>query len=293
MKPAPFEYAAPNTLEEVIDLLGELADEEPKVIAGGQSLVPMMNLRLVRPTHIIDLNRVEELRGTSVADSEVRIGAITSHVDIEDARELDDVLPLLRVVASNIGYRQIRYRGTVGGSCCHADPAAEWPMATRALDAHFDVAGPDGTRTIAAEDFYVTVFTPAVEPTEVLTAVRIAVPSRPWGWGFSEFARKMGDFAVVAATAVVEGAEGTVVRARLAIAGAALTPLRSPAAEQLLVGTVLGDESAVARAADAAADEVEPPSDVHGSAAFRRELVRIESRRALSQAMERTKEARS
>lgn len=285
MKPAPFEYAAPGTVAEAVTLLGELSDEEPKVLAGGQSLVPMMNLRLARPTHLVDINRVGGLHGISVVEGEVRIGALTRHSDIEDSGELNGVLPLLPAMASHIGYRQIRYRGTIGGSCCHADPVGEWPMATRALDARFDVSGPDGARTIDADDFYVTIFTPAVEPDEILTAVRIPVPAPPWGWGFSEFARKAGDFAVVAATAVIEAVDGSVATARLAIAGAGSTPLRSPGAEGVLAGAALDDGSAVARAADAAADEVEPPSDHHGSAAFRRELVRVEARRALGQAM--------
>ncbi len=291
MKPAPFEYFAPTTVDRAVGLLDQLRDEDVKLLAGGQSLVPMMNLRLARPTHIVDLNRVDGLDGIGIDDGHVVIGALARHADIEDSAELAEALPLLPHASGHIGYRQIRHRGTLVGSCCHADPVGEWPMITRLLDADFDVAGPNGERSIAGEDFFVSVFTPAVEADEVVTAVRVARPAAPWGWGFSEFARKRGDFAVVAAAAVVEGRDGVVGRARLSLAGAGTTPVRASEAEDSLTGAALDDAGAVARAAGLAARSVEP-TDLHRDGAFRRQVIEVEARRALADAMKRARSER-
>lgn len=230
MKPASFEYAAPVSIGEAVALLDELSGKEVKLLAGGQSLVPMMNLRLARPTHLIDLNRVEGLAGIEVGDGEVRVGALTRHREVERSAELRSVLPLLPVTASFIASPAIRARGTIGGSCCHADPVAEWPMVARLLDASFEVTGARGGRSVPAADFFVSVFTPALEPDELLTGIRFPLPGPSGGWGFAEFTRKVGDFAVIAAAARVEVDQGRVVTAGVAIAGAGPTPLRSPAA---------------------------------------------------------------
>ena len=285
MKPPPFEYHAPATTDEAARLLRELEDEEAKCLAGGQSLVPLMNLRLARPGHLVDLNRVDGLNGISATKDGWRIGALTRHAQIEDSAELAAGLKLLPQVASQIGYRAIRTRGTIGGALCHADPVAEWPMIARLLDVDFEVAGPDGSRHIAASDFFFTVFTPAIEPDEILTSIQIRLPKGKWTTGFSEFARKSGDYAVVAAGVFLEvDRKHGVSAARVALSGVELTPHRSEAAESALIGTDPGDGAAHERAAAAAADAVEPSGDLHGSSDFRRQLVRAELKRALSDA---------
>lgn len=284
MKPAPFEYHAPETIDDAVRLLNELADEDPKILAGGQSLVPMMNLRLARPGHVIDINRIPGLDALDHSGDEIGIGTRVRHSEVEDSDALRDILPLLPHVAAQIGYRQIRYRGTVGGSVCHADPVAEWPMIMRLLDAQFDVAGPAGGRTISANEFFVHVFTTSLEPNEMLTRLRVLLPTSRWGWGFAEFARKVDDFGVVAAAAIIEAADGAIERARIALAGAGPVPLRADDAEALLSGIALDDDKALGRAADAAAQSAQPTEDVHGSADFRTRLVTVHSGRALRQA---------
>ena len=285
MKPPPFEYHAPATTVEAARLLRDLEDDEAKCLAGGQSLVPLMNLRLARPGHLIDLNRVEGLQGITATKRGWRIGALTRHAQIEDSAELASGLKLLPQVAGQIGYRAIRTRGTIGGAICHADPVAEWPMIARLLDMEFEVSGPDGTREIAAADFFLTVFTPAIEPDEILTALEVRLPKGRWVTGFSEFARKTGDYAVVAAGVFLElDKKDGISAARVALSGVDLTPHRSEAAESALVGTDPRDATAHERVAAAAADAVEPSGDLHGSSDFRRQLVRAELQRALSDA---------
>ncbi len=286
MKPAPFEYHAPTTIDGAVRLLDELADEDPKVLAGGQSLVPLMNLRLARPGHIIDINRIPGLDGMEHHGDELIIGARVRHADVEDSDAVRQVLPLLPHVAGQIGYRQIRYRGTVGGSVCHADPAAEWPMIMLLLDAELDVVGPKGSRRIGAAEFFVDIFTTALAPNEMLTNLRVRTLGGRWGWGFAEFARKVGDFAVVAAATVVEARDGAIERARIALSGAGPVPLRAYQAEGLLSGAALDDTEARTRAADAAGEGCEPTEDVHGMAGFRKRLLKVHTERALKQACE-------
>jgi carbon-monoxide dehydrogenase medium subunit len=286
MKPPPFDYHAPQTIDDAVRLLDELSAEDPKILAGGQSLVPMMNLRLARPGHVIDINRIPGLDALEHSDDEITIGARVRHAEVEDSDAVRQALPLLPYVAGQIGYRQIRYRGTVGGSVCHADPVAEWPMIMRLLDAQLDVAGPNGPRTIPADEFFVHVFTTALAPSEMLINLRVRGPRGRWGWGFAEFARKVGDFAVVAAAAIVEASDGAIERARIALAGAGPVPLRADQAEQLLGGVALDDAQALTSAADAAAEGAQPTEDVHGTAGFRKRLVKVHTERALKQACE-------
>jgi aerobic carbon-monoxide dehydrogenase medium subunit len=291
MKPPPFEYHAPSTVEEAVRLLDELEEEDAKVLAGGQSLVPMMNLRLARPGHLIDINRIDGLDGIHRAGDEWHIGARTRHVEIEDSEALVQSLPLFPAVASQIGYRQIRCRGTVGGSLCHADPVAEWPMIMLLMGAELEVAGPSGKRRIRADDFFEHLFTTTLAANELLENVRVKEPAGRWGWGFVEFARKVGDFAVVAAGVIVEADDGAITRGRIAIAGGAPVPLRSEGAETSLAGAALDDASAIRRAAEAAAESCEPSTDVHGTAEFRRHLVRVQTERALTDACRRASQA--
>lgn len=281
MKPAPFDYHAPRSLAEATTLLAELADDDPKCIAGGQSLVPMMNLRLARPGHLVDLRHVPDLRGIHREGRSWRIGALTRHAAIEDDAQVRQDLPLLTEVAGNIGYRAVRNRGTIGGSVCHADPVAEWPMIACLLDAELEVVGPRGDRRVPAADFFVMTLESALHADEVLTHLRFTLPPDRWGWGFGEFARKVGDYAVVAAGVLLEAADGAIGHARIALAGVAGTPLRAHGAEQRLAGAALHDASALTAAAEAAASEIDPPDDLHASSVHRRQLVRTLVQRAL------------
>jgi aerobic carbon-monoxide dehydrogenase medium subunit len=284
VKPPPFEYHAPTTFEAAVSLLGELEDEDAKCLAGGQSLVPLMNLRLARPGHLVDLNRVSGGRGIERTADGWRFGALTRHADVEDSAELAAEFPLLPQVARQIAYRAIRTRGTLGGAVCHADPVAEWPMVVRMLDAELEVVGPGGARTIPASEFFYTVFTPAIEPDEILRTIHIRLPRGSWTTGFAEFARKVGDYAIVAAGVLLELDGDTVSAANVGLSGVALTPHRSEAAESALEGTEVGDAAAHRRAADAAAEAVSPSTDLHASSDFRRQLVRTQLVRALDQA---------
>jgi len=284
MKPPRFDYHAPGTVGEAVGLLGELAELDAKVIAGGPSLVPLMNLRLARPGALVDLRRIDELRGIERTADGWSLGALTSHAEVEDSAALRAGLPLAPAVAAHIGYRAIRNRGTVGGSLCHADPAAEWPLLARLLDARLDLVGPAGGRTVAAADFFESFFVTSAGEDEILRRVRITPPAQPWAWGFVEFAHTVGDFAVVAVGAVVELEDGVVARARLAAAGLAGTPVRLVAAEAELVGSDPGDAVAHGRAARAAMAEVDPSPDGSGSADYKRTLLEVHVRRALAQA---------
>lgn len=292
MKPASFDYHTPSTAHEAAMLLEEHADEDPKCLAGGQSLVPLMNFRLARPGHVIDLNGVEELKGIESTPSGFRLGALTRHAEVEDSVLLRGELPLLPDVAAMVGYRAIRTRGTFGGAMCHADPVAEWPMIARLLEARFEIVGPSGGRVTPAAEFFVSVFTPDLAPDEVLTAVTLPSLGPSDAWGFSEFARKVGDYAVVAAGVVLEMDGEVVGSARVALSGVAATPARAPRAEQQLVGADPTSEEVRRTVCNTAAEEVDPLSDHHGSSAFRRQLVRAELGRALAQAARNHEEAR-
>ncbi len=293
MKPARFAYAAPDSLEGVLDVLDRFGDEA-KVLSGGQSLVPMMNFRLARPEVIVDIGRVGGLDGMSVVNGSLTVGARVIHARLEapvaamaDGRTepLGGVLgSLLPEVARFVGHLPIRARGTFGGSIAHADPAAEWCILARTLDAEMVALRRGGERVIAAADFFETVFTTALEPEELLAAVRLPILGDDWRAGFCEFSRRAGDFAVVAAMTAVrlDRATGAISEARIGVGGVAGVPVRLPAAEATLVGEVPG-AGLHAAAAEVAAGEVDPSGDLHGSAAYRRDLVRAMVARALAQ----------
>src|SRR5579884_304832 len=285
MKPAPFEYFAPRSVAETLDLLARYGDEA-KILAGGQSLVPLMNFRLARPAYLIDINRVAELDYVRPIDGGLALGAITRHYVLEEHPEIAARCPLLPRIASLIGHVQIRHRGTVGGSLAHADPVAELPLAATLLDAEIVVRGPNGERVLRPSEFFVHYLLTSLEPTELLTEVRFPALPAGAGWGVQELCRRHGDFALVAAAAVLEVEDGVCRRARVAVAGAAPTPRRSPGAEAALVGQPLGPE-AFAAAAEAAFAEAEPDSDIHASADYRRKMVRVFVRRALEEAASR------
>jgi len=293
MKPAPFRYARADSLADAIALLAA-APGENKVLAGGQSLVPMLNMRLVRPAVLVDVNGLRELAGiTPTAGGGLRIGALTRHAELAASPAVRERAPLLAEAARHVGHAAIRNQGTLGGSLAHADPAAELPAALLALDARVQVTGPGGAREIAADAFFRGLLATALEADEILTAVE--VPAQPPGWGFVEIARRPGDFALAGVAAVVHngrpltlpspprGGEGEV---RLVGFGVGDRPLRLGSAERVLAGGAL-DGATAARAGAAAGSDCDPPGDVHGSAEYRRHLATVLTERALLQAAAR------
>jgi carbon-monoxide dehydrogenase medium subunit len=269
MKPAPFEYHAPSTVADAVALLHDLGDAA-KPIAGGQSLVPMLALRLAVFDHLVDLGRVDELRGIERGDGVLRIGAMTSQASAERSADVAAAVPLLARALPLVGHFQIRNRGTVGGSIAHADPASELPAVALALDAELDVLGAAGHRTIAASDFFTGTWTTALGDDELLTAVTFPVWSGRCGFAVEELARRHGDYAVAGAVVAVEvGAEERIERCAIGLFGLGSTPERSRAAEAALVGSALGDVDGdeVGRLAMSALASV--PSDLHGSEDYR------------------------
>ena len=280
-----FEHVAPATLEEALDVLA-VHGEDAKVLAGGQSLVPLLNYRLARPRVVVDINALP-LAGVRVVGERLRIGALTRHATLEESPELARACPLLGEAAALIGNVRVRALGTLGGSLAHGDPSAELPMAMLALDARLDVAGRGGRRrTIAARDFFTGHLTTALAPDELL--VEVEVPAmRDAGWAVEELSRRAGDFAVVAVTALIRlDARGRVDDARIAFGGVGPTAVRAPGAEDLLRG---GEPTAerLARAADLARAALAPESDAFVSAAYRRLLAGVLARRALTRAVAR------
>jgi aerobic carbon-monoxide dehydrogenase medium subunit len=283
VKPAAFEYHRVDRTEDALERLAELG-EDAKVLAGGQSLVPMMNFRLVRPPALVDVMRIPDLRYVMRDGDALRIGALTRHREIELLRDGDLVsgYELLPHAARWVGHYPIRTRGTFGGSIAHADPAAEWCMLALLLDATVVVTGPGGEREIPAADFFLGFFTTALEPGELLLEVRFPRP-RPHA-ALQEFARRHGDFAIVAAAVAVDVDGDRMSDARVVVGGVDEVPLRVQAAERALDGAAPGGE-AFAEAGRAAAGAVEPSSDVHGSAEYRKELTDVLVRRALAEAI--------
>ena len=284
MKPAPFAYHAPETVADAVGLLREHGDDA-KPLAGGQSLVPLLALRLTRFAHLVDLNRIAALQGLRRDNGALEVGAMTRQATVEHSADAD-VVPLLARAVPLIGHFQIRNRGTIGGSLAHADPASELPAVALALDAELVAAGPGGVRVIPARDFFVSTWTTALDSAEVLTAVRFPVRTERGGWAIEEFARRAGDFAVTgAACALALGEDGRVERAGIALFGMGSTPLRATEAERALVGSTAGtaDTAEIGRLATAGTD---PPDDLHGSAAYRRKVGAHMTGRAVARALE-------
>jgi len=280
VKPAPFEYHAPEALSDAVALLHEFGDEA-KVLAGGQSLVPIMALRLAHFEHVVDLNRVGELRGIERHNGTVRVGAMTRQAEVQRDAAVADAVPLLARATPFIGHFQIRNRGTVGGSLSHADPAAEYPAVALALDADFEVTGSGGSRTVPASEFFVSTFMTALGTDDVLTAVQFPVWGGRCGFAVEEVARRFGDFALTGAVCAVElDGEDRVARAAIGMFGMGSTPLRARRAEAALAGSAAGDID-VDEGGLTAAAEADPPSDIHASAAYRRSVGGVVVARAL------------
>ncbi|MEB2286306.1 MAG: molybdopterin dehydrogenase [Polyangiaceae bacterium UTPRO1] len=287
MKPPIFDYATPASVAEAIALLARY-EGEAKLLSGGQSLVPLLNMRLARPAVLVDLARIAALDWVRVADGVVAIGAMTRQRTVELAPEVQERHPLLHAGLQLIAHPQNRNQGTIGGSLAHADPAAELPALAVALDASFEAAGPEGTRTVAAADFFLTYLTTALAATEILTSVRFPMLPARTGWAIQEVARRHGDFALAGVVAVVGLAlSGAISRARVVLYGVGATPVRAAAAERLLEGHVADAALLASASAQAAADLEEPLTDVHASADYRRDLARVLVGRALAEAMTR------
>lgn len=288
MKPAPFLYVAPRTLDEAISSLASLEDAKP--LAGGQSLMPMMNMRFVSPAHVVDLNRVRELSGIRLLDGRLEIGAMERQARLLEDPQVAALCPLLREGLSHVGHLQTRSRGTIGGSLCHLDPAAELPVVASALEARLVVQGPQGRREVAFADWPLAYMTPDVGPAEVL--VRISLPTlRPrQGQAFVEYARRHGDFAVACVAAVLTfDAAGLIASAAVAVGGVCATVTRLARAETLLQGQ-RPSEALFASAAREALS-LDSADDAYYSAAFRRELTQALVARALDRAHQRANAA--
>jgi aerobic carbon-monoxide dehydrogenase medium subunit len=286
VKPPRFSYEAPASVDEAVSLLTEHGPEA-KVLAGGQSLIPLLSFRLVRPSALIDLNRIASLDYVRWDGDTVRIGAVARHRALELDPRLADRCPMILEALGLVGHVAIRNRGTVAGSMAHADPAAEWPVIAAMLDAEFDVVGPDGTRTLGADDFFLGFMTSALQPDEILVEVRITLPASSASSAFREFARRHGDYAQAGAGAMIDVDGGEVRSARIGLLGLGMTPIRARAAEESIIGRPAGPE-AFRDAAEAAAEVMEPLDDVHADAVYKRDVGRVMVERALAAAHERT-----
>jgi carbon-monoxide dehydrogenase medium subunit len=265
MIPSPFDYVAAQSPEHAVELLASYG-EDAKLLAGGHSLLPMMKLRLAAPSVLIDIGKLAELAGIRAEGAELVIGAATRHADLAGSELVRAEAPLLAHAAAQVGDPQIRHRGTIGGSLAHGDPAADLPMALLALGGSVQLRGPDGTRQVAADDFFTGFFETSLEPGELLTAVR--VPRRPGvPWGYQKFVRRANDWAIVGVAAV---------GGRIALANMGPVPLRAAASEQALAGG-----ASAADAARLAAEGTEPGEDMHADRAYRQHLARVLTRRAL------------
>jgi len=287
MKPPPFEYVVADSVEAAVAALGT---GEAKIVAGGQSLVPMLNFRLLRPAILVDINRVPGLAFIEDRGDAISVGALTRHHQIETSPAIAEAFPVLSTAMTHVAHLAIRNRGTIGGSLSHADPAAELPMLALLLDAALTIASPAGTRIIAARDFFRGALSVDLEADEIVTEV--AFPKLPagTGWGFEEVARRHGDFALAAVAATLTVADGAITRACIAMTGVDETPKRADDAEAMLIGKA--PEPALRKAAiDSVRASVTPNTDLHASADYRRHLVGVLAGRALDAAWRRARGA--
>ena len=286
MKPASFEYDDPRSVDETIGLLAKHGDE-CKVLAGGQSLVPLMNFRLARPGRLVDINGVESLGRIKVENGRLLLGAMVRHAQVERSNDIAARWPLLHDAIVWVGHSQIRNRGTVGGSVAHADPAAELPCAFAALDAKFHVLSKRGPRVLRWDQVFVSEFTTSLAPDELLTAIEVPPQDPSTGTAFVEFARRHGDFALGGAAVTIRlDRAGHCTDATIALLSAAPRPVRAEAAERVLKGARPG-ESVIKDVAAHAVTGLHPTSDLHGSSDYRVKLLQVMTERALTKAIER------
>jgi carbon-monoxide dehydrogenase medium subunit len=289
VKPPPFRYSSPTTIADAVSLLVEHADEDPRVLAGGQSLVPLMNFRLAQPGRLVDLRRVAGLDQIRVEGDVLVIGAMVRQSTVEHSPEVALAAPLLAEALHSVAHPPIRHSGTVVGSIAHADPAAELPAVALAMDAEMTAVGPTGERRIPAAEFFLGPFTTALEPDEILTEVRL--PAATGGHAFVEFARTHGNFAIVGIAVLAAVSDGRVQRVAVAASGLGPTPLRLTGAEQALAGAV-PDAAAIAAAVEAGTAGLEPAGDLQAATATRMEIAASCLRKAVERALERAQDRR-
>lgn len=288
MYPAPFEYVCAASLDEALRLLSE-QPEEAKVLAGGQSLIPLLKLRLAAPQVVLDIARLEELKGIRERDGKIEIGSLARHVELQTSELLARSCPLLPETAAEVGDLQVRNRGTFGGSLAHADPAGDFPAAALALEAKLTAASAAGKRTIAAQDFFVDLLTTALRPDEILTSIEVPKLGARTGSAYTKMRQPASGFAIVGVASILTlGAAGKVEDVRVGVTGVGSVPYRATKVEERLLGRTV-DARALAAAATAVAEGVELLFDLHASAEYRRELAAIYTRRSLERAAARAR----
>jgi carbon-monoxide dehydrogenase medium subunit len=287
LTPKKFDYYSPSSLKEAIQLLQ--TKEEAKVLAGGQSLLALMKLRLAAPKNLVDITKLEGLSYIKEEKDYLAIGALTIHDMLEQSAVIKSKFTLLNDAASKIGDQQIRNRGTVAGSVCHADPAADLPTALTAANASYVVQGPNGQRVISADDMFVDIFTTAVEHDEVVSEIRIPNFPMKSGSGYIKHSRREGDFAIVSVGTVLTLGEGNLCKdVRIALGSVNNTPMRAKSAEAYLKGKTLDDKT-IAEAAERGPEGADPPSDMHGSREYRLDMIKVFIRRTTKLALSRIK----
>ena len=289
MKPPAFDYIAADSIAMAVAALAQAGDDA-KIIAGGQSLVPMLNFRMLRPSVLVDINRIVGLNVIAETSEAIHVGALTRHYQLETSPLITRHLPVLSCAMTHVAHLAIRNRGTVGGSLAHADPAAELPMMALLLDAELRIASAAGERTIAARDFFLGALTIDLAASEIVTEVVLPKLPPRTGWGFEEVARRHGDFALAAVAATLTVSDGAIKQARIALTGVGSTALRAHEAEGLLTGHAL-DPELTHRVIDAVRAAIEPETDLHASSDYRRHLAGVLTGRALAAAWRRAHES--
>lgn len=282
MKPAKFDYVAPTTVEAAVAAL-LAANGEGKVLAGGQSLLPLLNFRMARPAVLVDLNGIDGLSYIEERGDRIAIGALTRHREIEQSPLIASKLPVMAAAMRHVAHLAIRNRGTIGGSLSHADPAAELPMLSLFYDAQLSVQGPSGRRIVAAEDFFVDALTSCLEPEEIVVEVEFPVSAFD-GWAFEEVARRFGDFALASIALAVRGSSSAIDEVRVAVMGVAGTPLRLKQVEEKFAGVTIDDQTPD-RFSEAVTSSVSANGDLHGSAEYRQHLLGQLAARAMRTAL--------
>jgi carbon-monoxide dehydrogenase medium subunit len=281
MKAAAFDYAKPQVLSEALALLAE-AGEDAQLIAGGQTLLATLNLRLSEPSMLIDITNLDELKGITVVGDQLRIGALVTHTEIEDSELVAKHAPLLKAAAPHIAHRAIRNLGTWGGSLAYGDPAAEWPACSLTLNATMLIAGPDGERRISAQDFFIDLYTTSLEPDEILVATEIPLANKQEVFYFHELARRHGDYAVVGLAAVAQKQGDVLTNCAFTFFSVSATPVMATKAQKLVNGQKLTDE-VIAKAVAAARSEIEAIADITNSAEAKQHLIGVLLERGLKQ----------
>ena len=289
MKPATFEYVVADSVVKAITVLSE-ARGEAKILAGGQSLVPMLNFRLVRPAILVDINRIPDLAFIEETGNTIRVGALTRHYKLEISPVLAKHLPVLTSAMTHVAHLAIRNRGTIGGSLSHADPAAELPMMALLLNARLHLVSSKGERTVAASDFFRDALTVDLDEDEIVTEIHLPKLPPNTGWGFEEVARRAGDFALAAVAATVTASDGKIAEARIALTGVGPTPVRARKAEALLRGEKI-ETKLIECVIEAVRSVIAPDSDLHASSDYRRHLAGVLTGRAVSAAWKRATES--